>query len=304
MNNTQECAACGDSFTENNIYHTTCGHEYCESCTRYMVTSAIEGGQPFPPGCCGEPFQTSLRLATILGDDIAFEYGMKDVASSATSPIYCSSTNCGAFILGCQFGGFAICQVCRSLTCSKCGKVAHDGDCAHDKGADEMRILAEKEGWKACYKCGNFVDKAEGCDRITCVCGTRFCYKCSAPFEKCTCEDPNHVENRHLARDGTQGVHDQADVEVATPQVDNASLLWTHEQQTHPEEAEKQSKHPCRHHATHKRLKHVHTCPLCDDEGLMYILRCKYCRLEACFECLKSRRHDTRRPRGHTGFKG
>jgi hypothetical protein len=45
---------------------------------------------------------------------------------------------------------------------------------------------AVSEGWlkanaKLC-SCGKWIQKAEGCDHMTCVCGAEWCYVCGAPY--------------------------------------------------------------------------------------------------------------------------
>lgn len=42
-----------------------------------------------------------------------------------------------------------------------------------------------------CGGCGSLIEKADGCDKIECLCGYRFCYRCGSPGGGCEC-NPGH----------------------------------------------------------------------------------------------------------------
>ncbi|KAF5201799.1 hypothetical protein FRX31_008614 [Thalictrum thalictroides] len=42
--------------------------------------------------------------------------------------------------------------------------------------------LAKEENWRSCPSCMTLVDKTDGCLRITCSCGFKFCYACEASW--------------------------------------------------------------------------------------------------------------------------
>jgi len=40
---------------------------------------------------------------------------------------------------------------------------------------------------KQCPGCKKWVEKNDGCDHITCLCGYEFCYRCGGKYPKCHC---------------------------------------------------------------------------------------------------------------------
>lgn len=65
------------------------------------------------------------------------------------------------------------CLKCGEQTCRMCKKKMHRGVCA-DKEKEEMeevKALAEVEGWMWCGRCGGCVELIGGCNHMTC----RYC---------------------------------------------------------------------------------------------------------------------------------
>ncbi|KAK4199561.1 hypothetical protein QBC40DRAFT_254894 [Triangularia verruculosa] len=127
-----------------------------------------------------------------------------------TIPTYCHDPKCGAFIPDILSGK---CRKCKKRTCERCKVGFHLGEACWKGNLDtaehrtEMRRLAavgalrlekdrkgragrEKElwemtrklmgqmGWKRCPRCKAGVEKTEGCNHITCLCGVEWCYRC------------------------------------------------------------------------------------------------------------------------------
>jgi hypothetical protein len=42
----------------------------------------------------------------------------------------------------------------------------------------QLEELMEREGWQCCPRCGNGVERTQGCRHIVCICGGEFCYQC------------------------------------------------------------------------------------------------------------------------------
>ena len=77
------------------------------------------------------------------------------------------------------------------------------------KAEKESSISAKEEaelrslGYRKCPKCGSWIEKGpsmeafgipmvEGCDKMTCRCGCKFCFKCGSVDAKCSCTGPEH----------------------------------------------------------------------------------------------------------------
>lgn len=67
---------------------------------------------------------------------------------------------------------------------------------------EEERQLRE-QGFRKCPKCGSWIEKgpaveafgipiAEGCDKMTCRCGCKFCFKCGSINAECSCTGTDH----------------------------------------------------------------------------------------------------------------
>lgn len=71
-----------------------------------------------------------------------------------------------------------------------------------------MFELAEANKWKACPKCGNMVERSDGCNDMVCRCGQGFCYTCGDAFElRRSCACPVHFELENaLSEDGNDEV--------------------------------------------------------------------------------------------------
>ncbi|KAI8883511.1 hypothetical protein K501DRAFT_184309, partial [Backusella circina FSU 941] len=52
---------------------------------------------------------------------------------------------------------------------------------------ENVMLTAEKENWSRCPTCKHMVEKNNGCNHITCRCGTQFCYRCGSlySFNRC-----------------------------------------------------------------------------------------------------------------------
>ena len=45
---------------------------------------------------------------------------------------------------------------------------------------------------RACPRCAAWLHKAEGCDKLKCRCGYRFCWRCGAENAQCACTPASH----------------------------------------------------------------------------------------------------------------
>ena len=46
---------------------------------------------------------------------------------------------------------------------------------------------------KACRSCGAWIEKSDGCYKMQCLCGYRFCWNCESQGSSCDCTPRNHV---------------------------------------------------------------------------------------------------------------
>jgi hypothetical protein len=79
------------------------------------------------------------------------------------------------------------CRKCKKSTCFR-HKCAHEGmTCAEYEAklaADELtKMLQNSSKVKKCPKCGEGIEKSEGCARMTCSCKHTFCWDCCASYD-------------------------------------------------------------------------------------------------------------------------
>ena len=84
------------------------------------------------------------------------------------------------------------CQLCQQLYCLKCQDYLHKGKC--DK--EVAFKLERKHQFRRCPSCKVVVQRIEGCDHMTCVCGNHYCYRCGCTIDQRlghSCKVPEHL---------------------------------------------------------------------------------------------------------------
>ncbi|KAI1261779.1 hypothetical protein F5Y18DRAFT_440170 [Xylariaceae sp. FL1019] len=201
-----ECVVCLGVFEPQDAIQGPC-HSYCKPCFVYVVASACDNEQHWPPTCCLNVIPEHTILAYIDDKDLLSLY--RDRAIEWNVPIndrlYCSEVSCGAFIpVGRieEVQGFATCFA-NHKTCFRCRGPHHPhAACPHDRDRTKIEELAKSEGWKRCYGCGIFVEHRDACLHMTCRCGANFCYVCGSRWRTCQCTmaQLDAVKDQALAR--------------------------------------------------------------------------------------------------------
>ena len=57
---------------------------------------------------------------------------------------------------------------------------------------DNPNQLSLPQGIKQCRRCGNGIELSDGCLKIKCICGYRFCYQCGSENAQCCCTGAGH----------------------------------------------------------------------------------------------------------------
>jgi len=192
------CPICTEECDREFIFQlTSCSHKFCRSCMRAAVCADLEQ-QKLPircASCVGENKKTLLTQAEILSVLVPNEqkhYHKVEFELTATREgiAKCPKPNCTGYIVV-EEGLLAICPIstCQYKWCKKCN-VPWDEDhkdrtCeqyAKYKGEREtdgfFNKAVDKLGFRKCPKCPATVERVQGCNHITCRCGTHFCYLC------------------------------------------------------------------------------------------------------------------------------
>ncbi|KAL3456039.1 hypothetical protein BJX64DRAFT_294461 [Aspergillus heterothallicus] len=126
------CLACGDLKRPSRLVQFPCVHEYCHACLISFVETSLSDDSLFPPRCCGMEIPITAGRGKAIGEDLMQRFETKLVEMRTINRTYCYEPGCGAFLhpdLIPQGGGLVICPECRALTCSRCKRVGHIGEC-------------------------------------------------------------------------------------------------------------------------------------------------------------------------------
>jgi len=175
-----------------------CGHTYCTSCIRHLVTNAGDG-KIFPLICLGESAgcRSPISLAVIQQLLTAPQFHrLLDVAFASyieghpQEYRFCPTPDCEQ-IYRCGSTGVRDalqCPSCFATICSACHMEAHEGLTCQERlrlrDQDELsnRWIEEQRNVKRCPSCQILIEKIEGCNHMTCKCGSHICWVCMGVF--------------------------------------------------------------------------------------------------------------------------
>ena len=83
---------------------------------------------------------------------------------------------------------------------------------------DELTLQWIQSQTQPCPGCGARIEKLpDGCDKMECLCGYRFCYKCGAPGAECDCTPSDHCFWDNLVDDITYDIRCVDDIAYDIP---------------------------------------------------------------------------------------
>ena len=201
------CPACDSVVQDNELVYLTCGHVWCSDCLNNNLRAALSNRTMFPPRCCNAtPDGINMNaVESYLEDDVLFRYLNVGEEYASPDPTFCCDPKCGIFIKvpANNISQWASCAKCHKSTCIQCKGAYLDHPTADDHPeliSKEDKELAEREGYKQCPnpKCRNLLERIDGCDHMTCDCGTNFCYRCGRSLDydsvggmACNCQGQN-----------------------------------------------------------------------------------------------------------------
>lgn len=116
----EECTACSSKLPEKELIELRCEDHYCRTCLEKIFDTATKDETQYPPSCCGITITTKL-VQPHLSKSLLRRFKLKQPEFSTRNRTYCHKPRCSAFIAPHSIhNGQAICQKCRSVTCSKC----------------------------------------------------------------------------------------------------------------------------------------------------------------------------------------
>ncbi|KAI4647009.1 uncharacterized protein J4E78_008981 [Alternaria triticimaculans] len=192
---------------------TSCGHVYCNSCLVSQCTLA----DSFPVKCLGEdavcdsPLHLSDVKKVLSGtefDDLLQTSLTSYLRSRPTEFHYCSTPDSDRFyrISSADTPRNFDCDGCLTSICTSCHQGPHDGHTCEASKALMKAALEEDEKlakWKKdhdvrdCPKCGVPIEKADGCNHMTCTsCQVHICWFCMKTLSSGG-ETYKHMQSEH-----------------------------------------------------------------------------------------------------------
>lgn len=194
-----ECPVCLCAIEDSELVRLEkCAHAYCNPCLIQQVLTAVKDAD-LPIKCahekCEEPMvirdiNMQLKNGTIKRSDISKAALNAYVSKNNEEFKFCITPDCQMVYQVSDSGTEFVCDLCYKHICTSCHLEYHKGmTCA-------MYASAKKDGdsvlkWikenpskrKKCPKCDMGIEKIEGCDHMTCRCGTHICWKCMEYFK-------------------------------------------------------------------------------------------------------------------------
>ncbi|GAA5995560.1 uncharacterized protein JCM10292_005250 [Rhodotorula paludigena] len=154
-----------------------CGHVYCFPCLRDLFRAATRTESLNPSSCCKRKIDVGVASGALsAGDRAAYIRSVQEFASG--DRLYCASPRCSAFRgsnLSKKKRKAIKCPTCQEMTCSACKAPAHLDTqvCAADNDDTAATKLVKLVRGVRCGACRRVVEKNDGCENVTCLCGTR-----------------------------------------------------------------------------------------------------------------------------------
>lgn len=190
------CPICYDSPTHPEVL--SCGHQCCEPCLRHYLTSATTSNV-FPLVCMGDNASCNTPISIPIIQRYLTEQRFIELVESAFSSYiqsntgkfrYCTTPSCTQIYQCDTDRQFHQCPSCFSRICSMCNEEAHERmTCQerriHSDPAEQDRLnneWARASNAKRCPTCQAMTEKIEGCNHMTCRCGSHWCWVCRRAF--------------------------------------------------------------------------------------------------------------------------
>jgi E3 ubiquitin-protein ligase RNF144 len=176
------CLICmNQKLCNDKLYVCKCEHwhDYCEDCinqyTLYRINQFQEVTCPNPS--CDIPLDTSLPFFQQLPPRIQERYHhvhQFHLTHQDDNSKLCPADRCdGVIRKDSPEERVMVCNTCKGAFCSECLLMEHEGDC----DAFQVHFLENNLNYRKC-QCGIIIEKQEGCNHVTCICGHDFCYLC------------------------------------------------------------------------------------------------------------------------------
>lgn len=148
--------------------------EISKTSTNSSIRTALHDESLFPPQCCTSQIpKSAIRDALSFSQYRDYHIRVHEFSTPIPERIYCPHRWCGAFIPPRFFPTDIThfeCPTCFRYICRFCKQKIHGrgnkGECPNDEHLNALVEVAEKRGWKRCFKCKAYVELTSGCDHM------------------------------------------------------------------------------------------------------------------------------------------
>lgn len=156
-----------------------CDHLFCLDCLESHIKERLSKSQAVPcpaEGCEGSLTEASPIYDELQGNTQKMLKKREALSFILQNPGYqlCKKEECEGKFKQSKGEKGNKCDVCATPHCRKCFEVFHVGLCSEKMAA----FLEGNAFFRRCKRCRFIVEKNEGCNHITCLCGYSFCYAC------------------------------------------------------------------------------------------------------------------------------
>lgn len=161
-------------------------HEICILCMKTYLKNEILSNKVMSLRCphCEHQF-TKPELEQILDAETIKKYESFVLNNQVISnPLLRFCPKCSAIVtLDNETAEKGTCKQCGQDICAKCNHEYHNGVSCLNAIDKDLLIYRKKKDTKRCPKCKVLVEKAEGCNHMTCfVCQYEFCWICGGVY--------------------------------------------------------------------------------------------------------------------------
>lgn len=187
----ETCAICDSNIIPDEGYKLDCGHRWCFNCMQRSMVTGIEDISVLPIRCCHQ--NIPKKSLNEWGKNLLDREDQKLLSRHLKAlKIVCSE--CKEFYHFSVKKGYmnriAECDQCGHIECRWCHYPHNsiDDHCTCTGiDQDEEITLCQEVYLTKCQACGHYIERTQGCNNMTCICGHNFCYICLAEPDQCSC---------------------------------------------------------------------------------------------------------------------
>ena len=177
------CYLCLDDYDIKNTTHAGCGHQFCINCFSKYLETCMEKGPKCILTKCIEPKCNKIIKSKYWIAHLPYKYKLKyneyllhSFVYGKSNLIWCPGVNCKYAVKINDIGnnninikckcGYEFCFNCRKAIHLPCNcKLAEKWLVLHK--TDSENVTWARANGKQCKKCGNYIEKNQGCNHMT-----------------------------------------------------------------------------------------------------------------------------------------